>query len=31
VKSDKRNYIMAASAGATEAQAEALEELGLVA
>ena len=31
VRSEKRNYLMAASAGATEASAEALEELGLVA
>lgn len=31
VRAEKRNYIMAASAGSTEAQAEALEELGLVA
>lgn len=28
---DKKNYMMAASAGSTEASAEALEELGLVA
>jgi len=29
--SEKNNYIMAASAGATEASADALEQLGLVA
>lgn len=31
VTSEKKNYVMAASAGSTEASAEALEELGLVA
>ena len=31
VTSEQKNYLMAASAGATEASAEALEELGLVA
>ena len=31
VLSEKKNYLMAASAGNTESSAEALEELGLVA
>jgi len=31
VAAEKKNYIMAASAGSTEASAEGLEELGLVA
>ena len=31
MEGEKKNYLMAASAGATEASAEMLEELGLVA
>lgn len=31
VQSEKKNYLMAASAGTTDASAEVLEELGLVA